>query len=174
VVNALRPATKVSIVFLGLIVAAAIAWAAVVLHQRLTDDPDAQASSGMYALGDLVLGVAVFGVLALVPIALALYWLRPVARFWSALLGGAMLFAVTGFVALAASVWTNPSTNHWLFLAHARIGLMPLGALALTMCAIFAPQTRHRWLLLAAAVTDGTLFAGLVLVKYVLPGLDGG
>jgi hypothetical protein len=51
---------------------------------------------------------------------------------------------------------------------------MPLSALALLTCAVFAPQTRHRWLLLAAAIADGAWFAGLLLFKIALPRLGGG
>lgn len=127
----------------------------------------------MYGFGDLLLGVAVFGVLALAPVGLALYWLRPVARFWSVLQWGAIIFALTGFLAVAVNHWATTALGGWLFLANARFGLMPLSALALLICALFAPQARQRWLLLAAAITDGALFAGVLLVKVVLPGLGG-
>jgi hypothetical protein len=174
VVNAPRPSAKVGIVFLGLVLALVVAWVAVFLRQLATQGPAAQASAGMYAFGDLMLGVAVFGVLAVVPIALALYWLRPVALFWSALLWGALLFALTGIGALAANHWATPSTGSWIFLAQVRVGLMPLSALALVTCALFAPRPRHRWLLLAAAFTDGAIFAGVLFVKVALPHLGGG
>jgi hypothetical protein len=84
-----------------------------------------------------------------------------------------MLFAPTGLWSLAVIVWAGHSPSIWLLLAQARFGLMPLTALALLTCALFAPRTRHRWLLLAAAVTDGAIFTGVVLVKFVLPGLGG-
>ncbi len=166
-VNSLRLSTRIGCIFLGLVVALAVAWIAVELRQRATQGPDALASSGMYAFGDLVLGVGVFGVLALVPMALTLYWLRPVARFWSALQWGAILFALTGCLAVAASIWALQSRSAWLILAHARIGLMPLGALALLMCTVFAPQARQRWLLLATAIGDGALFAAIVISMLV-------
>src|SRR4051812_47540036 len=109
----MRPSAKAGVVVLGLVLAFVAAWVAVDLRQRATQGPDAQASAGMYAFGDLVLGVGVFGVLALIPAALALVWLRPVARFWSALVAGALLFALIGVLALAASVVAKASTNHW-------------------------------------------------------------
>ena len=45
---------------------------------------------------------------------------------------------------------------------------MPLSALALATCALFAPAMRLRMILLGAAVLDGALFAGVVLFKVVL------
>jgi len=171
--NTLRLPAKIGAVALGLVVAFAVAWIAVEVRQRTTQGPDAQASAGMYAFGDLLLGVAVFGVIALLPLALGLYWLRPVARFWSALVGGALLFAMTGILALAAGLIAGGSTSSWLLLAHVRFGLMPLSALALLACALFAPQPRQRWLLLVSAMSDGIIFVGVVLVKFVLPHFTG-
>lgn len=170
----MRVLTKVAAVFVGLVLAFAAAWIAVDVRQRAPQGPEAQASAGMYAFGDLVLGVTVFGGVALVPLALGLYWLRAVDKFWSALTWGAMLFALTGLVALAANMWNQSSSSSWMLLSHARIGIMPLSALALLTCAILAPRARHRWLLFAAAGTDGTVFAGLFLVKILLPRLSGG
>ena len=171
--KSLHPLAKVGIVFLGLIAAFAAAWVAVYLRQLATDTREALAASGMYAAGDMFLGIGVFGILALVPIGLTLCWLRPVARFWSALVWTAMIFAVSGFLALAANMAATTSTGGWIFFAQARVGLMPLSALALFTCALFAPLARHRWLLLAAAFTDGVIFSGIVLTKLVLPHLGG-
>lgn len=160
------PAAKVGIVVLGLIVAFAIAWVAVYFRERATQGPATQASSGMYAEGDAMLGVAVFGVLALIPLALAMFWLRPVAWFWSALVRFALFFAASGIFAVIISAAMKTSRNSWLFLAHARIGIMPLTALALLACACFAPKPRDRWTLLATGVCDGVLFAGILVVMF--------
>jgi len=152
---------------LGLGLALVVAWLAVVVRQRF-EGPDAQASSGMYAFGDLLLGVAVFGMCALVPIALGLYWLRAVGKFWAVLVRGTALYTLTGLAALAAILWANQTRSSWLLLAQARFGLMPLGALALLACAGFAPQSRHRWLLGGAAVADAGMFAGVVVSHFLL------
>ena len=90
--SAPHPTARAGIVFVGLVVAFAAAWVAVEVRQRLTQGPAAQASSGMDAAGDLMLGVAVFGLLALVPVGLGLFWLRSVAWFWPLLTGSALLF----------------------------------------------------------------------------------
>ena len=46
-----------------------------VVYQLFTQNASAQASGGMYAFGDLLLFISVFGILALFPTALALYFL---------------------------------------------------------------------------------------------------
>lgn len=167
----LRPAAKVGIVAGGFVVALLVAGAAVAIRQRLTDTPEALASSGMHAFGDLVLGLAVFAGVAAVPLALGLYWLRSWAPFWTLLAVGAALLAATGPLALAVSSWLRGPAGNWAILADARIGLMPLTAPALLVCGLFAPRPRTRWVLLAAALLDGGIFAGVVLVKFVLPTL---
>jgi hypothetical protein len=159
----LRLSAKIGIVIALLMLALGIAFSAVVLREHLTQGPDALASSGMYAFGDLVLGVAVFWVLALLPASLTLYWLRPVARFWSVLALSALLFALTGVAAVAANAWASDATNHWLLLAQARVGVMPLTALAAVACACFAPQLRHRWLLVGIGLTEAVLFTATFL-----------
>jgi hypothetical protein len=168
-----RPAAKAGIVVLGLVIAFAAACLAIYLRQRLTQGPDARGSGGMYAAGDMFLGIAVFGLLALAPLALGFYWLRSSPRFWSLLTCSAIIFALTGPIALAAGKWSVPPNDTWGLIEFGRIGLMPFTALALLACALFAPVTRHRWLLLATSVADGALFAGVVLVHLILPRLRG-
>jgi hypothetical protein len=174
-VKAPRPSVKIGLFLLGLLTAYTLAWLAVDLRQRVYQEgPDAQTYGAMYAFGDLLLGVAVFGMLALGPVALALYWLRSIAWFWSVLLWTAMAFALTSVCALAFIVLVGNSPGNGMLLAQARIFLMPLSALALLTFSLFAPRTHHRWLLLAAAVTDGAIFGGIVLVKFILPRLAAG
>lgn len=66
---------KLSLVIGGYILACLVASGAVYVNQLFTPSAVAQASSGMYAFGDLLLFVGVFGVLALFPTGLALYFL---------------------------------------------------------------------------------------------------
>ena len=169
----LRPAAKLSIVSLGVIAAFAVAFVAVVVREHLTDSPEAQASSGMYAAGDAMLGIAVFSLLAVAPMALALCWLRDVAWFWVALAWSALIFALTGVGALGLNIAATQPPDGWMFLLSIlRIGIMPLTAIALLTCAIFAPMPRHRWMLAAACMLDGGIFAGIVVVKFILPGFQ--
>jgi hypothetical protein len=67
--------TKVGLVFMGYILACLAASGVVSMYQRLTQDPAAQASAGMYAFGDLLLFLAAFGLLMIVPTGLAIYFL---------------------------------------------------------------------------------------------------
>lgn len=161
--TALRPSAKVGIIFLGLVVAAVIAWVAVDISQRMSHVPAAERAGAMYAFGDMLFGVAVFGVAALVPIGLALYWLRPVGKFWVILSRLAIVWALTGFIAIAINHWSMPPMGWWTLLGNVRFGLMPLTALALVAAALFAPLAHFRWTLAAAAACDGLAFVGVVV-----------
>ena len=123
----------------------------------------------MYAFGDLLLGFALFGVLALGPLGFGLFWLRPVGRFWSGLTWLALAYACTGPLALVGSGWLRAPAGSWAILADARIGVMPLAALLLATCGLFAPETKTRWILILTGLVEGGLFAGIVFVKFVLP-----
>jgi hypothetical protein len=67
--------TKFGLVIGGYVAACLIASAVVYIWQQYTQDASAQASAGMYAGGDLLLFMGVFGVLALMPTGLAVYFL---------------------------------------------------------------------------------------------------
>lgn len=66
---------KISLVFAGYLAACLIASGAVYANQLFTPASAAQASAGMSAFGDFILFVGAFGILALFPTALALYFL---------------------------------------------------------------------------------------------------
>jgi hypothetical protein len=95
----MKPLSKVAVVAVGYVAAFLIASAAVALRVATTSGSDAQASSGMYAFGDSLLFVAVFGICALVPTGAALFLLRPYRRFWTVLSAFAVAVAVTGVTA---------------------------------------------------------------------------
>jgi len=59
----------------GYVAACLIASGSVYVYQLFTQDATSQASAGMFAFGDLILFVGIFGVLALFPTGLALYFL---------------------------------------------------------------------------------------------------
>ena len=67
--------TKLGLVIGGYVVACLIASAVVYVWQLSTQNAAAQASAGMYAGGDFLLLIGVFGVLALFPTGLALFFL---------------------------------------------------------------------------------------------------
>jgi hypothetical protein len=66
---------KLGLVVGGYVAACLVASGAVYINGLFTQNAVAQASSGMYAFGDLILFVGVFGFLALFPTGLALYFL---------------------------------------------------------------------------------------------------
>jgi len=65
---------KVGLVIGGYILACLIAIGAVYAYEWSIPAAASQASSGMYAFGDLILFVSLFGFLALFPTSLALYF----------------------------------------------------------------------------------------------------
>ena len=71
-----KPA-KFGLVLAGYVAAALADCAAVGVQQYSTQHAQARASAGMYAFGDALLFVAVFGGVALFPTGVALCFLRP-------------------------------------------------------------------------------------------------
>ena len=71
----MKPVLKVAIVVCDYLLAFLMASAAVALHAVLTSESGARDSGGMSAFGDLVLFVAVFGAVALVPTGAAFFFL---------------------------------------------------------------------------------------------------
>ena len=68
-------AAKLGLVIGGYVAACLIASGLVYVYQFFTQDAASQASAGMYAFGDFIFLVGVFGILALFPTGLALYFL---------------------------------------------------------------------------------------------------
>jgi len=64
---------KLSLVIGGYAAACLAATGAVYVYQLFTQNAASQASAGMYAFGDFILFIGIFGVLALFPTGLALY-----------------------------------------------------------------------------------------------------
>src|SRR5215475_5573002 len=102
----MKPSLKACAVAGAYIVAFLVASAAVGIRLAFTRGPVAQASSGMYAFSDALVFVVVFGVIALVPTGVALFFLRSYRPFWTVLsvlglgvgvtgLAAATLFAIT-------------------------------------------------------------------------------
>jgi hypothetical protein len=71
---------KLSLVIAGYVLACLAAGGAVSIYQRFTQSAAAQASAGMSAFGDLVLFIFLFGVFALFPTGLGLYYLLGLIR----------------------------------------------------------------------------------------------
>jgi hypothetical protein len=164
----MKPSLKVAVVAGGYIAALLMASAAVALRIATTSGPDAQASSGMYAFGDALLFVAVFGGCALVPTGAALFFLRPHRHFWTVLSALGLTVAVTGVTAailFAVGRHAPPSPlTTWADFSVLRILVAPLLALTFLVCAIFSPHRSPRFTLLAATVMEAAVstYGGVV------------
>ena len=173
-----RPLLKALIVSAGYAFALCAACVMVYIRQLHTQGPDAQASAGMYAFGDFMLFVAVFGVAAFLPTGLGLYYLRPVRIFWTLLAIGVLFLTATGPVCAAAL----ELTRHWrsapapvqLFAGFGVLRLLgaPLLAVSYLLGACLAPTRFPRWTLLVATAVEGLVAAYAVLNWFIIPSLQ--
>jgi hypothetical protein len=159
----MKPILKVGVVAVGYLAALLVASAAVGIRLANTSGPDGQASSGMYAFGDALLFVAVFGVAALVPTGAALVFLRPYRRFWTVLSVFGLGVALTGFAAAALFAigrHAEPSPlATWAGLSVLRILVAPLFALTFLVCAVLSQYRVPRLAFLAATVVEAAVSA---------------
>jgi len=159
---------KVAGVAGGYVAAWLVASAVVAFRVARLDVSAAQASSGMYAFGDSLLFLAVFGVAALVPSGVALFLLRDHGRVSAVLSTLALVIAVTGVTAsilFAVGSHAPPSTLATLAgFSALRILVAPLLAMTLTVCTIFAPRGASRSALIAATAMEAvvSVYGGLV------------
>jgi len=166
-----KPFLKVGVVAAGYIAAFLVASAAVAIRFANTSGPDAQAASGMYAFGDVVLFVAVFGVAALVPTGAALFFLRPYRPFWTVISAFGLSIAVTGLAAVAAfAIGRHAAPSPlatWAAFSVLRILVAPLLALTFLVCAVFSPYRFPRFALLAGTVMEAAVSAYGGLIWFV-------
>ncbi len=162
--------SKFGLVLAGYVAAALAAGAALEIRLLNTQGPDADASAGMYAFGDAMLFLAVFGFAALFPTGLALCFLRTCRWFWTALSIVALAIAITGGLAAAvcalAACQALPRESPlmtWAALAVLRLLAAPLLAAAFALCGLIAPARWSRWSLLAAAGIEGAVATYAVL-----------
>jgi len=138
-----------------------MASAAVAIRVANTSGPDAQAASGMYAFGDALVFVAVFGAAALVPTAAALWFLRPYRRVWTALSALGVAVALTGVMAaivFAVGRHATPSPlATWAGFSVLRMLVAPLVALTCLVCAVFSPYRSPRVAFLATTVMEAAV-----------------
>ena len=154
---------KVAVIASGYIVAFLMASAVVAIHVANTSGPDTQASSGMYAFGDALIFVAVFGLSALVPTGAALFFLRPYRHFWTVLSALGLAVAVTGITAailfaIGRHATLSPLAT-WAGLSVLRIFVAPLLALTFLVCTILSPHRSPRVAFLAATMMEAAVSA---------------
>jgi len=143
---------KLGAVLAGYLAALLAAGAAAFVRQFLI--PNDPASGGMQAFGDLLFFLGIFGVLALVPTAVGLFWLRPIGKFWLVFSLAALALAATGPV---AALTVRADHARWVvldLLGLPRVLGTPLFALAFLVSAFLAPTRFSRRLLLAASACE--------------------
>lgn len=161
----MRPLAKVALVGAGYIGAVALASAVVAAYVVATSGPDRQTYGAMFDFGDSLLFLGVFGVAAVVPSGVALFFLRPYRPFWTVLSVAGLAVAVTGVAAFLDFLswrWADAHTtgSAWSALASLRILIAPLFALTALVCAVMAPGRWPRLALLAAALIESLVFVG--------------
>ena len=167
----MRPLAKVTLVGLGYIGALAIAFGAVSLYVASTNSPDRQTYAAMFAFGDSLLFLAVFGVAAVLPTGAALFFLRPYRPFWRVLSIAAVVIATTGVAAFFDFLAMRGSDPHsvanvWSILAVLRVLVSPLFALAFLVSALFAPSHLLRIALLVATTLEAFVSVCYALIWF--------
>ena len=158
------PIVKWAVVIAGYIAAFVIANAAVNARD-LQSSPQDQASSGMYAWADMILFLEVFGLAAILPTALALFFLRPIQGFWIVFSLGAIAFAATGLAAaliVALTSRMDHEPTQYLVQLLAALGVMremmsPAAAVTFVLATFTAPTRRFRLALLATTLIEGSV-----------------
>ncbi|HEX2832382.1 MAG TPA: hypothetical protein VHW00_05165 [Thermoanaerobaculia bacterium] len=158
----MKRSTRVLVVLAGYLLAFFVACGVVYVRQLATSDAIAQASSGMYAFGDVVLFAVVFGGLSIPPTMTALYFLRRSRVLWIALVSLAVISAIAAVVAVAAARMQGPLSIVSVLVLLAA----PMIAIGLLACCFLAPTRPARYTLLSAAMVDfvasGIFFGSLL------------
>ena len=150
---------KAGIVVGGYFAAILIAIGVVFIYINFTSGPDRDASSGMYAFGDSLLFIAVFGVVSTIPTGLTLVFLRQSWKFWILLCVVALVVASTSLAAIAVIMSEShkfmPSASLWPGLSAVRLFVSPFIAASVGLSALFAPEAGFRRYLFGAAAMEG-------------------
>jgi hypothetical protein len=160
----LRPGAKAGLVAGGYAAALAAAWLIVSIYQAATRGADRQNYGMMFACGDSILFLAVFGVAAVPATAAALFFLKPRAAFWRVLAVASLAVAATavaGLVGRFAPGGFDSSSflRTWSAFGMLRIFVAPLFAIFFLLAGLIAPIRGARISLLVAATVEAAVFA---------------
>ena len=160
----MKPFAKAGLVAAGYIAAFAIASLVVAIYVAATSGSDRQASSGMFAFGDSLLFLVVFGLAAVPATCATLFFLRPYRAFWVILSVAALVITTTSLAALLGYVATKTSDprsvlHYWSAFAVLRILVAPLFATAFLLSGLFAPNRAARVSLFVAMGIETAVFA---------------
>ena len=165
----MKPLSKSLLVIAGYVLAIIVATMAVSIYVAATDGPDRESAGGMYAFGDSIVFLAVFGLAAIPASSAALFFLRPCRSFWRVASVVAPVIAATGIAAAVSYLVQlhNASTDSlpgaWSALSPLRILLAPLFAIAFFLCGVFAPGRSDKGVFLGAAAVEVAVFVWPVL-----------
>jgi hypothetical protein len=168
----MKRSTKFLIVGAGYGAALLIAWAAVALYVVATAGPDRQNSAGMFAFGDSIFFLAVFGIAAVPATCAALFFLRPVRAFWQIAAVGSLVIAATAIVVLLDYLLPRGSGGASLLgtisiFSPIRVLLAPLFGLAFFVSLFFAPTRSSRAALLGATLIEAGVFIWVVAAVWL-------
>lgn len=157
--SAVRPLAKVGLVAGGYLGAFALAAGVVIAYVAATSGPDRQQYGAMFAFGDSLLFLAVFGVAALVPFGLGLFFLRPYRTVWRALAVAALAVAATAGAMMFGASGADTAAGPWMALfGLLRLLISPFFAMACLVAVVLAPGSGPRRILLLAAVIELAVF----------------
>ena len=159
----MRPLAKVGLVAAGYAAAFGLASAVVAVYVAATSTLDRQTYAGMYAFGDSLVFLGVFGVAALVPTGVACFFLRPYPAFWRLISIAAVAMAAIAAAALAAYLVgqgapATSSMSAWGAVAVLRILVAPMFALVFLVAGVIAPRRGPRFALLGAGAVEAAAF----------------
>ena len=170
----MNKSAKIGIVIVGYILACAAAYIATYIWELTTRGTDAQASQGMFAFGQTVLFLVVFGGLALIPTVLAFYFLRSSEKFWNGFALLCLVFSITWIIIVIANALINANILHIAESSAAVVSLFgvlgafgaPIFIVGFLVLAVIAPSRRPRILLLVSAGLEalGELY---VLMRFI-------
>ena len=155
----MNKSVKIGIVTAGYIFACVAATIATYIQELTTRGTDAQASQGMFAFGQSILFMLVFGGLALMPTVLAFYFLRSSEKFWNGFAVLCLAFSIIGIIVVIANALINANILHIAESSAAVVSLFgvvgafgaPILIIGFLVLAVIAPARRPRLLLLASA-----------------------
>jgi len=167
----LRPVAKVGLVALGYVAAFAIALLVVRIYVAATSGLDREASGGMFAFGDGLLFLGVFGLAAVPATGTALFFLRPRPAFWVTLSVASLAVASTSLAAVLIDVAptvvdSSPLLHSWSAFAVLRILVAPLFAIFFLLSGLFAPSRSARISLIAATVIEIAAVAYFAFTRF--------
>jgi hypothetical protein len=168
-----RRAIKLGIVLAGYALALAAAVAGAMIYDSRFSPADNQAMGGMIAFGELTFGAGVFAVLALLPTALALWFVRRHRPTWNVFSVACLAFALAAVVGVPALLTGGPDLGRTPAIAlMALFGLVqmlgsPVWIGSFALFALLAPErSLSRRMFVAAAIE---VVIGICALLHFLP-----